>query len=216
MFVSTHSRPKAAGLLPLVTNSTVKVSTHSRPKAAGGVFCMKKMIWRSFNTQPPEGGWFCPFRIIIIRVSTHSRPKAAGFFSAFYFFGRRFQHTAARRRLAPLSTKSAFHFMFQHTAARRRLEVRHSHKAVTKIVSTHSRPKAAGAGVWAGFDVGFVSTHSRPKAAGNRHGADGRGRVVSTHSRPKAAGCSAIGWARSSGCFNTQPPEGGWGKAANS
>ena len=66
--------------MPVIFHAAmIVVSTHSRPKAAGigsrsddwGVLC--------FNTQPPEGGWF-PFlqsrgRIM---VSTHSRPKAAG------------------------------------------------------------------------------------------------------------------------------------------
>ena len=78
----------------------------------------------------------------------------------------------------------------------------------------------------------LVSTHSRPKAAGPsptpcapppkfQHTAARRRLVlnavviawlqeVSTHSRPKAAG-SIKSWELSvSVCFNTQPPEGGW------
>ena len=35
-FVSTHSRPKAAGIGLTLTQETYYVSTHSRPKAAGG------------------------------------------------------------------------------------------------------------------------------------------------------------------------------------
>ncbi len=35
-------------------------------------------------------------------------------------------------------------------------------------VSTHSRPKAAGAYAWYWGAAGSVSTHSRPKAAGRR------------------------------------------------
>ena len=106
------------------------VSTHSRPKAAGGLQPIDLMRRLRFNTQPPEGGW------VIVRVaeskntvSTHSRPKAAGLVLCQLFSfasvsthsrpkaagylkpsGRaplqRFQHTAARRRLAP-STKPA-------------------------------------------------------------------------------------------------------------
>ena len=56
-----------------------------------------------------------------------------------------FQHTAARRRLGlPCGLPFALG-LFQHTAARRRLV--NSSRAVTlpPIVSTHSRPKAAGA-----------------------------------------------------------------------
>ena len=35
--VSTHSRPKAAGIFPDTADSDYLVSTHSRPKAAGVV-----------------------------------------------------------------------------------------------------------------------------------------------------------------------------------
>ena len=56
------------------------------------------------------------------------------------------------------------------------------------MVSTHSRPKAAGASIGAPKSVAKVSTHSRPKAAG---------------SRP-----AMLRWLWMS--FNTQPPEGGW------
>ena len=77
-----------------------------------------------FNTQPPEGGW--------LRVS--QMPKRLS----------RFQHTAARRRLGFFCLDFFFDHSFQHTAARRRLEVKlfKSHSVV--MVSTHSRPKAAG------------------------------------------------------------------------
>ena len=34
---------------------------------------------------------------------------------------------------------------------------------------------------------------------------------VSTHSRPKAAGSGTISALLKCSCFNTQPPEGGWG-----
>ena len=35
----------------------VLVSTHSRPKAAGLRFQSFRTNWSGFNTQPPEGGW---------------------------------------------------------------------------------------------------------------------------------------------------------------
>ena len=76
--VSTHSRPKAAGL-PLSSKKWQKmVSTHSRPKAAGFDVKTHHTNWlfqhtaarrrlafkpvfnqahQCFNTQPPEGGW---------------------------------------------------------------------------------------------------------------------------------------------------------------
>ena len=79
---------------------------------------------------------------------------------------------------------------FQHTAARRRLVVKAQEEYTDYIVSTHSRPKAAG------------------KAANTSKQAI----QVSTHSRPKAAGLSMSFCRLSPTCFNTQPPEGGWGQ----
>ena len=78
--VSTHSRPKAAGIVTVTGSPSCNVSTHSRPKAAG----VNARIAQVFS-----------------RVSTHSRPKAAGCLVPFRLsFALRFQHTAARRRLA--------------------------------------------------------------------------------------------------------------------
>ena len=174
--VSTHSRPKAAGAnLPsspttytsfntqppeggwyfrLYLESEYKVSTHSRPKAAGFPNFAKVEIIACFNTRPPEGGWT---RITVINeqkhfVSTHSRPKAAGCKMVLHCnnrfgfntqppeggwapdllsalspngfntqppeggwlygliisrVGLKFQHTAARRRLAPTKIYTA-------------------------------------------------------------------------------------------------------------
>ena len=99
---------------------------------------------------------------------------------------------------------------FQHTAARRRLGHNICHALTHRLVSTHSRPKAAGRteriranpkpsfntqppeGGWCrplwrtGSQI--VSTHSRPKAAGTHHAVSVHPSIVSTHSRPKAAG----------------------------
>ena len=77
-----------------------------------------------FNTQPPEGGWVIPV----------SKSCANSWF----------QHTAARRRLEMQSMLLMFCMRFQHTAARRRLAVPTAVKEGDKVVSTHSRPKAAG------------------------------------------------------------------------
>ena len=99
------------------------VSTHSRPKAAGILFVSVYYLYGCFNTQPPEGGWVDEFLIQQHnQVSTHSRPKAAGlsrqrigqlyncfntqppeggwvFRLIFAAVRQWFQHTAARRRL---------------------------------------------------------------------------------------------------------------------
>ena len=102
---------------------------------------------KSFNTQPPEGGWamYINDDVQYMRVSTHSRPKAAG--PAYLLFNRAstgFQHTAARRRLAMHLPHCLMSSLFQHTAARRRLASGGYESADFGIVSTHSRPKAAG------------------------------------------------------------------------
>ena len=103
---------------------------------------------------------------------------------------------------------------------------------VLKIVSTHSRLKAAGPIQRNKYQFDFVSTHSRLKAAGycrlhrcaclrgfNTQPPEGGWSSwsgcslysrVSTHSRLKAAGRYKGRWKDYSSCFNTQPPEGGW------
>ena len=99
--VSTHSRPKAAGInhgnslfFKMFQHTAARrrletdfqglslpfaVSTHSRPKAAGGGLARLRKRMASFNTQPPEGGWIdVSYSVYLYVVSTHSRPKAAG------------------------------------------------------------------------------------------------------------------------------------------
>ena len=122
--VSTHSRPKAAGKYTNHHMMPDGVSTHSRPKAAGYFIYVGGAEMKSFNSQPPEGGWVWP-----------TSPVSDGY---------RFQLTAARRRLAGGVRHVAGGGAFQLTAARRRLVVNIGIKLVIFIVSTHSRPKAAG------------------------------------------------------------------------
>ena len=57
-------------------------------------------------------------------------------------------------------------YMFQHAAARRRLGHCRHKAALRAIVSTRSRPKAAGSKGIIMVDAQNVSTRSRPKAAG--------------------------------------------------
>ena len=100
----------------------------------------------SFNTQPPEGGWIRPRCCRAGRRCFNTQPPEGGWWKK-YWGSRRviaFQHTAARRRLAAHLRTFPAPWRFQHTAARRRL-----------------------VGVFVGVEgVGLVSTHSRPKAAG--------------------------------------------------
>ena len=104
-----------------------------------------------------------------IKVSTHSRPKAAGITDGLYKRPvNKFQHTAARRRLA-----------------------RRRHVAVWCEHCFNTQPPEGG---WGTFKIPAnalrsVSTHSRPKAAGTLNIAGVCNyNPVSTHSRPKAAG----------------------------
>ena len=78
-------------------------------------------------------------------------------------------------------------------------------------VSTHSRLKAAGIARSGYLNVSGVSTHSRLKAAGHGSSMAHWRSYVSTHSRLKAAGKLQIRGLNVGLCFNTQPPEGGWG-----
>ena len=211
--VSTHSRPKAAGLCRhfevwdlfgfqltaarrrldwfLLTGlGSEFVSTHSRPKAAGCCTDTRPKPASRFNSQPPEGGW------------TVTKPRR--------FPKSQFQLTAARRRLENDRLQRVLHYRvsthsrpkaagpdnvqtwrsyaFQLTAARRRLDSTSQVATASSSVSTHSRPKAAGDAHTKIYFFSLVSTHSRPKAAGQRLETGLPSADVSTHSRPKAAG----------------------------
>ena len=78
--VSTHSRPKAAGFHKF-QRFLLYASFNTQPPEGGWKAWMMLFIQNfSFNTQPPEGGWFIPITKLDRPhiVSTHSRPKAAG------------------------------------------------------------------------------------------------------------------------------------------
>ena len=166
--VSTHSRPKAAGLFILYCYFLFIVSTHSRPKAAGIGRGNADRLPRRFNTQPPEGGW--PSWVVVVRTQ------------------KVFQHTAARRRLG-LNLKPIWFSEIVSTHSRPKAAGRSKRMGLRFLtVSTHSRPKAAGCFFCGSCDSSKVSTHSRPKAAGMGARAVLSSRNVSTHSRPKAAG----------------------------
>ena len=127
-------------------------------------------VGSSFNSQPPEGGWirngvyqvrFNGFQLTAARrrlatkrakISTssscfNSQPPEGGWL--FSRSGRRFptlfQLTAARRRLEIPPRMDGVKWLFQLTAARRRLVKSFEGVDIVWVVSTHSRPKAAGA-----------------------------------------------------------------------
>ena len=103
--MSFNSQPPEGGWPDgLVGSDGLIVSTHSRPKAAGGMPPRKGCTFWRFNSQPPEGGW-----------------KSA---SCFPMCLKKFQLTAARRRLDALVKRVDDLDLFQLTAARRRLAAR--------------------------------------------------------------------------------------------
>ena len=127
--VSTHSRPKAAGDPSPCSCCTLLVSTHSRPKAAGFecpvcqhknkfqhtaarrrlvLAAREEMLSKSFNTQPPEGGWDTSHHWKHTRNCFNTQPPEGGWVS--WSRGSTaetvFQHTAARRRLASCRVNS--------------------------------------------------------------------------------------------------------------
>ena len=106
--VSTHSRPKAAGLRQNDKELLDLVSTHSRPKAAGTSKSANAQSQRRFQHTAARRRLAQENAVYIVRVavSTHSRPKAAG---------------------TPPSLAAMWRSWFQHTAARRRLESPKSH-----------------------------------------------------------------------------------------
>ena len=188
------------------------VSTHSRPKAAGRFFDTTQFHKQCFNTQPPEGGWgsgsgavFEGFvfqhtaarrRLVVcapplsgvLRVSTHSRPKAAGWSICFEF-----------------GNSSSFNTQPPEGGWQP------NHVLPARPACFNTQPPEGG------WDKNLctsltnsVSTHSRPKAAGKAAAAKAKAAEVSTHSRPKAAGHGARRKKTRPPSFNTQPPEGGW------
>ena len=77
------------------------VSTHSRPKAAG---CPSTPLRRDsgrFNSQPPEGGWPKPKKENYCYDRFNSQPPEGGWLTIrnMFIIGIWFQLTAARRRL---------------------------------------------------------------------------------------------------------------------
>ena len=87
--------------------AVVWVSTHSRPKAAGDGGFQVVRTPRRFNTQPPEGGWDRHALNVELRRGFNTQPPEGGW-EKFLENIRPlvvFQHTAARRRLgAPLKS----------------------------------------------------------------------------------------------------------------
>ena len=55
--VSTHSRPKAAGINPHKLNRTTRGFNSQPPEGGWVIIWILLCIFIGFNSQPPEGGW---------------------------------------------------------------------------------------------------------------------------------------------------------------
>ena len=123
-----------------------------------------------FNTQPRGGGCDVPTQ------------------SPIPF--RRFQHTAARRRLQTLLAMCSMTLSFQHTAARRRLQSLYSTMTVT-IVFQHTAARRRLQKFKLVLDIKEeVSTHSRAEAAASSFFAKKKG-VHCFNTQPRGGGCLA-------------------------
>ena len=114
----------------------------------------------SFNTQPPEGGWAdltASIRFLNV-VSTHSRPKAAGNISRYggqrlFGFNTQPPEGGWHRNLHHLTVQVGFNTQPPEGGwFRYRPRV-----ANLTSVSTHSRPKAAGASLKSLAPSGFAA-----------------------------------------------------------
>ena len=125
--VSTHSRPKAAGvfstlvfIMQLCFNSqppeggwsshliclTIARNRFNSQPPEGGWFCTPECAnnVKRFNSQPPEGGWASLNLCRRLRRSFNSQPPEGGWFITCWAARvAAFQLTAARRRLVTVT-----------------------------------------------------------------------------------------------------------------
>ena len=174
-FVSTHSRPKAAGLISLIIVYPVRVSTHSRPKAAGTAYQRQQTQVQFQHTAARR-------RLVAYKAIKDEDEV--------------FQHTAARRRLGP-----TFRACLKDTPCFNTQPPEGGWPIGCLIlyrqpVSTHSRPKAAGSKYSPSDLAAAMFQHTAARRRLVRPSLAGRSRhLVSTHSRPKAAGFPPMGQA---------------------
>ena len=159
MQVSTRSRPKAAGYGYMVHNGVRRFQhAAARRRLVMAIWCITALD--GFNTQPPEGGWFTAFAGLNPqqKVSTRSRPKAAGFsMNKCMNFYNSFNTQPPEGGWLLVKVVEYTETPFQHAAARRRLGAFISSLHCLGLVSTRSRPKAAGASLKSLAPSGFAA-----------------------------------------------------------
>ena len=122
MFQHTAARRRLGFPLP---SWRFRLRFNTQPPEGGWFFGRRHDDgYARFNTQPPEGGWVPPMPLLRRTCGFNTQPPEGGWMGKRHIahYANTFQHTAARRRLASLICSP--------------------HSSV--LVSTHSRPKAAG------------------------------------------------------------------------
>ena len=160
--VSTHSRPKAAGTMFFELNLKSLFQHTAARRRLAEISDTSSSFLICFNTQPPEGGWRA------IGISEGQKPKS-------------FNTQPPEGGWSGIRVLASPHRAFQHTAARRRLVLTQQYSrdlqgcfntqppeggwknallflpVVLRVVSTHSRPKAAGASLKSLAPSGFAA-----------------------------------------------------------
>ena len=102
-------------------------------------------LFGRFNTQPPEGGWPMGIERVPFVQGFNTQPPEGGWMpkAISKAVSQGFNTQPPEGGWVGLSASELNRLEFQHTAARRRL-AGDANSATKSIVSTHSRPKAAG------------------------------------------------------------------------
>ena len=100
----------------------------------------------SFNTQPPEGGWFICQGSAVYHHGFNTQPPEGGWQPELWrgWHSRCFNTQPPEGGWVLLLLKTEALYQFQHAAARRRLGAMYYGVSTVIEVSTRSRPKAAG------------------------------------------------------------------------
>ena len=186
-----NTQPPEGGWKYNNENKGIPISFNTQPPEGGWSFLScSEGLYPCFNTQPPEGGWNCPHLLSGIHkrfqhTAARRRLAVRGFPVLDLLL---FQHTAARRRLAVVPFLTLQGCLFQHTAARRRLVVRCVCRQIFRR-SFNTQPPEGGWSYLLPPAGGRRSFNTQPPEGGwaVKHKAAAH-QVVSTHSRPKAAG----------------------------
>ena len=139
---------------------------HTAARRRLAIYCVRELSSVCFNTQPPEGG--CTIRLLCNLYTM-------------------FQHTAARRRLAPLWSNWASYGCFNTQPPEGGCCA--FVDSFSQELSFNTQPPEGGCFLrLSAHRTDLVSTHSRPKAAG-RCGADRRAYLPFQHTAARRRLC---------------------------